>query len=128
MADNRRSRSIVRDSGMTNLNISVEASNDLQEIKRYISEDLNNPIAANSTVLRITKAIHTLETFPDIGAPLASIIELPTDYRFLVCGNYLVFYRQENGEVYIIRVIYGKRDYINVLFGETQFGDSCLEE
>jgi plasmid stabilization system protein ParE len=46
------------------------------------------------------------------------VLNVETDYRFQVCGNYLIFYRLEQGTVYIIRVLYGKRDYMRLLFGE----------
>jgi len=45
-------------------------------------------------------------------------VEIETDYRFLVCGNYLVFYRTEADSVFVDRVIYGRRDYIKILFDE----------
>ena len=32
-------------------------------------------------------------SFPEIGAPLSSIISLEVPYRFLVCGNYTAFSR-----------------------------------
>ena len=52
-----------------------------------------------------------------MGPSLSSIVDIDTDYRFLVCGKYLTFYRYENDIVYIDRIIYGKRDYISILFG-----------
>ena len=113
---------------MANINVSVEARNDMSEISRYITIELNSPVAAKNTLRKITKSIRNLQAFPDIGAPLASIIDFPTDYRFLVCGNYLVFYCHENSEVYIIRVLYGKRDYLKILFSETVKDDSNPDE
>lgn len=46
-----------------------------------------------------------------------SIIE--SDYRFLVSGNYLIFYRACGTEVYIDRVLYGRQDYLRILFDDT---------
>jgi hypothetical protein len=34
------------------------------------------------------------------------------------CGNYLVFYRHENDTAYVVGVVYGKRDYLKILFGD----------
>ena len=107
---------------MAQIHISPEASNDLAEIKKYITMELGNSTAALNVVSKITKAIRGLEQFPDIGAPLSSIVDLPTDYRFLVTGNYLSFYRQEGDEVYVVRVLYGKRDYLKILFVEVVEG------
>ena len=39
-------------------------------------------------------------------------------YRFLVCGSYLIFYHIGGEAVYIDRVLYGRRDYLALLFGD----------
>ena len=57
-------------------------------------------------------------TLPELGPRLSSIIDLDTDYRFLVCSNYLAFYRIAGSHVYIVRILYGRRDYITMLFGQ----------
>ncbi len=54
---------------------------------------------------------------PFIGAPLDSIIDVKTDYRFLVCGNYLIFYKVKHDIISIYRVMNGRRDYFRQLFG-----------
>jgi len=105
---------------MTSLQISPLAQKDLLEIKVYISEELASPATANSTLLMIVKRIRELEAFPQVGAPLSSIIEFETDYRFLVCGHYITFYRYENDVVYVDRVLYGKRDFMKILFGDNE--------
>ncbi len=102
---------------MAKLNISPQASRDIQDIKEYISRELESPDAALNIVAKIIKAIRGLADFPDMGSPLSSVIEVRTDYRFLVCGNYLVFYRHEDGIAYVVRVLYGRRDYMKILFG-----------
>jgi len=103
---------------MNKLAISPEARNDLEEIKAYVCDELENPIAAVNVVSRITKKIKTLPKTPGIGVPLSSKVPFDTDYRFLVCGNYLAFYRFENKTVYVDRVLYGRRDYVKILFPE----------
>jgi plasmid stabilization system protein ParE len=52
-----------------------------------------------------------------MGPSLSSITEVESDYRFLVCGNYLTFYRVKGKDVYIDRILYGRRDYLRILFG-----------
>lgn len=64
---------------MAKLHISPEALRDLAEIKEYIATELENATVALNVVSKITKAIRGLERFPDIGAPLSSIIDIPTD-------------------------------------------------
>lgn len=101
-----------------NIHLSDKAQEDLDEIKEYITVDLENPIAALATVTRITKAIRMLLDHALIGTPLSSIVDAETDYRFLVSGNYLVFYRVHDKDVYVDRVLYGRRDFLRILFGE----------
>jgi len=98
--------------------LSPEAGDDLKGIRKYISDELENPAAAKRTVAKIIKGIRGLVRFPDRGAPLSSVLEIRTDYRFLVCGKYLTFYRCEKNTVYVVRVLYGKRDYMKILFGD----------
>ena len=102
---------------MAKINYSPAALEDLREIKSYISEELCSEPAAINTIEKIMKRIRQLADFPDLGAPLSSIIDLEVPYRFLVCGNYIAFYKTDAANVYIIRVIYGKRNYMQILFG-----------
>ena len=104
---------------MAKVRISPKVRDDLHGIKEYITTELSAPVAAANTVSKITKAIRSLEDFPARGAPLSSIVDIPTDYRYLVCGNYLVFYRLEGNDVMVIRALYGGRDYTKILFGDT---------
>lgn len=105
---------------MAKINFSPEAINDLQKIKEYISEDLYNEKAAVNTINIIMKNIRVLADFPKSGPSLSSIIGFPTNYRFLVCGNYNAFYRIEDDTVYIIRVLYCRRNFMQILFGAVQ--------
>jgi len=112
---------------MAKLHISPEARDDLRGIKEYVTAELGSPTTAVNTVSKIAKAIRGLADLPARGAPLSSIVELPNDYRFLVCGNYLAFYRHEGSDVYLVRVLYGKRDYMKILFGDVPDGDRPAE-
>ena len=106
---------------MAKILYSDTAIQDLEKIGDYIAEKLKNPIAALNTVSGIQDSIDKLEDFPSMGAPLSSVARISSDYRFLVSGSYLVFYREQEDSVYIDRVLYGKRDYLSLLF------DSALE-
>jgi plasmid stabilization system protein ParE len=104
---------------MAKLQLSPLAQEDLQAVKKYITDELQNPQAAINTVTQITKKLHNLEDFPGMGTPLVSKIDIETDYRFLVCGSYMAFYRYDGEIVYVVRILYGRRDYVKILFGET---------
>ena len=105
---------------MNNLYVSPEALSDLSEIKAYIAEDLENPQAALSTIAKITKTIRMLQDHALIGTPLAAVADVNSDYRYLVSGSYMVFYRTSGKDVFVDRVLYGRRDYLRILFADTQ--------
>lgn len=101
-----------------NIQYSVEARRDLDDIWDYIEADLCNPTAAQRMVNRIMDAVDQLESFPCLGAPLSSITDTNTDYRYLVTGNYMTFYRVLGNNVYVDRILYGRQDYLRVLAGD----------
>ena len=103
---------------MTKIKFSPEAISDLQQIKAYITDELCNEQAALNTIGKIIKKIRMLADFPASGVPFSSIVGFETDYRFLVCGNYMVFYRIEDQTINIICVLYGRRNFMQILFGE----------
>ena len=93
-----------------------ESRRDLDDIWDYIVSELQNRSAAERVINRIIDAVDPLKNFAEMGAPLSSIADIGTDYRFLVSGNYMVFYRVQGNDVYIDRVLYGRSDYMSVLF------------
>ena len=101
---------------MAEVKYSFDAINDLDEIGDYISRTLHSPLAAFNTTNNIRISISLLSEFPFSGAPLSSIVGIDTDIRFLVCGNYLIFYLVEDNVVTIGRILYGKRNYLSILF------------
>jgi len=101
-----------------NLYYSVRSRQDLDEIWDYIETELQNHSAAERVVNGIMHTIDQLEDFEEIGAPLSSIADVDNDYRFLVSGSYLVFYRTNGRDVYVDRILYGRRDYLRILFGD----------
>jgi len=100
------------------LRYSTQSLRDLEEIWDYIAADLQNPSAAARVVNSIMDSANQLMDFAEMGAPLSSIANVESDYRFLVHGNYLTFYRVHCNEVYVDRVLFGRRDYLRILFEE----------
>jgi plasmid stabilization system protein ParE len=102
---------------MIDLVITPEAECDIEDIADYISNRLHNPTAAMALFQEIYDKILKLIDAPDMGAKLRTEHVYETEYRFLICGNYYIFYRHEADDVYIVRVLYKKRDYMTILFG-----------
>ena len=107
---------------MAKIRLAPSALSDLEGIKQYISETLCNPIAAQRVVNKIINDYRLLENSPLMGASLSRVMPIETDYRYMVSGNYIIFYKTEGEFVSIYRVLYGKRDYIRILFGENTGG------
>ncbi len=103
---------------MAKLSISPLARADMREIGDYISRELRNPDAALRQIRRFREALESLKQFPGSGAPLPAAGKQSVPYRYLVCGNYLIFYHSIGETVYIDRVLYGRRDYMALLFGD----------
>ena len=98
-----------------NIHYSLEAQRDLDEIWEHIASELQNTFAAKRTVERIMDDVDQLESFAEIGTLLSSVADIQSDYRFLVTGSYLSFYRIHGSEIYVDRVLYGRRDYLRIL-------------
>ena len=102
------------------IHYSPESRRDLDDIWDYIVSELQNRSAAEHVINRIMDAVDHLKNFAEMGTPLSSIADIGTDYRFLVSGNYMVFYRVQDSDVHIDRVLYGRRDYLRILFTDIQ--------
>lgn len=95
------------------IRINPVATADIQEIKSYIAED--NIDAATKVVNEIIGKIESLAEFPEVGTMLMYKIRLKSKYRYVICGQHLIFYIYEDNTVSIQRILHGKRDYIALL-------------
>lgn len=102
---------------MVNAVLSHLAKADMQEIGDYISQSLRNPNAAQQLIRRFRESITSLRSFPEMGTPLLSEPSDRIPYRYIICGSYMIFYHFAAETVYVDRVLYGRRDYMALLFG-----------
>lgn len=103
---------------MVKIDFTPDAVEDMMEIKAYITDELGSERSTIHTVEAIMKRIRRLSDFPEIGAPLSSVISLEVPYCFLVCGCYIAFYKVEGDGIHIIRVLHGRRNFMQILFGK----------
>ena len=85
--------------------------NDTNSNYGKFEEELLNPSVALTTVSQITKSLRILQNHAQAGAPLSSIADIESDYRFIVSGNYISFYRAYGSEVFIDRILCPSRLY-----------------
>lgn len=97
------------------LRFTLEALNDLAVIKQYIRKDLESPIAAGKIINGILVSCSLLKKQPRLGMELSKRIDRETDYRYLISGNYIVFYRIENNSISVYRIIDARTDYIRTV-------------
>ncbi len=92
------------------------ARQDLVETSDYIANQLHNRTAARKLIQNIRSTVQVLEKFPSSGTPL-DVPGVHILYRYLICGNYMIFYHLSGETVWIDRILYGRRDYLSILFG-----------
>jgi len=91
-----------------------QADADLDEISLHIA--LDNVAAAERLMERIEAAEDRLGEFPQIGQARP---EIRPDLRRWPVGAYLVFYRVDDEDVRIVRVVHGARDLAGLFGGPT---------
>lgn len=98
---------------MYNLEYLPFARQDLIEIVTYISQDLQNPTAANRLAEEIVQAAEKLQLFPYACPVYLPIRPLQWEYRKLLVQNFLLFYRvdEEKKLITVARVLYARSDY-----------------
>ena len=101
---------------MSRIKISPEAVKDLENIQRYISNELKNPLSARRVVQKIMNDIRVLESYKEAGPSIESLTGYGTDLRLLVCHKYIAVYKVEDSDVLVARIIHAKQDYMRVLF------------
>jgi plasmid stabilization system protein ParE len=92
--------------------LSSEAQRDLEEIGDRIAAD--NPARAVTFVQELHAACLGLADFPERFALVPRYERHGVRHR--VHGNYLIFYRIVDGQVVVIHILHGARDYAGVVF------------
>ena len=101
---------------MAEIHYSPLAFKDLDKIYNYISEELYNSTATQNTIDGIMGTVDKLADFPEMGSALYFLSGLNSGYRYVIYKNYMAFYRINKSDVFVDRVLYGKSDYMRILF------------
>lgn len=88
---------------MHKIRANTMATEDLIGIRTYITKELENSTAAVNVVRNIIDSYEQLKTFPVMGVDLSTKINVQTDFKYLVSGRYIVFYRADNLSRFICR-------------------------
>ena len=98
------------------LSLSAEARRDLKSIQDYLAVEKESPLTALKVIEKILDRIESLLNLPDSGTLLSPKVDFSTTYRYVKASGYLIFYRHENNQILVDRIIHGKRNYITILF------------
>ena len=98
-----------------NIEYSKESKEDLIGIKQYIKYNLQEPEIANKQISNIKKSIKTLKDNPKIYTIIDDEMIGKLEIRKLIVDNYIVFYRIKDDNIEIVRIMYGRRNWINLL-------------
>lgn len=98
-----------------NIEYSKESKEDLVGIKQYIKYNLQEPEIAQKLISKIINEINDLKHNPKIHSIIDDDLIKKLEIRKLIVDNYIVFYRIKNDNIEIVRVMYGRRNWINLL-------------
>ena len=98
-----------------NIKYSIESKQHLVGIKQYIKHNLQEPKIADKLISKIREKINNLKSNPEIFAVIDDDIIKKLEVRKLIVDNYIVFYRINNNNIQIVRIMYGRRNWINLL-------------
>ena len=97
---------------MVKLRINPIVAEDLKNIRKYIAED--NEEMAVKTIQEIYVRIENIQQFPYMGADLAKRVSFRTDYKYVICGKYVVLYKIGKEYVEIYRVVNQYQDFLRL--------------
>ena len=97
---------------------SPAAVDDLEAAVDYIESELASPMAARRLVDSVIEKAQLFADVPGAGTALRALNGIDTGYRYMVCGNWMVFLECGNGRVLVVRALYAKSDCMRTLFGE----------
>lgn len=97
--------------------VTKPAENDLSDILQYISKDLSAPKAASDFLDEVLKCYDNVSENPLMYILCDNDRLRNKEYRKAIIKNYIMFYRvdKSNHIIYVMRFIYGRRDYIHLL-------------
>ena len=102
------------------LHITKSAEIDLIRASDYIEYNLLNPQASNDLLDKVEEAFGKLSQMPQIHQLIDDPVLKPCGIRYVLIDNYMAFYKinEETKNIYIIRFLYGKRNWIEILKNE----------
>lgn len=97
------------------INFSKESLSDLNNIRNYISYELQASMSANKIISNILKSCNYLSQFPYFGKSLNAILNIQTNIKYIISNSYFIFYILDNDSIKIIRILSSKTNYLKII-------------
>ena len=91
---------------------SQQALNDIADIHNYIAYESSS--AASKLIGKILNIVENLKFFPLMGQIEPNLQDLGKEYRYLLCSNCKIIYREENHTIFIITIFDCRRDPLKI--------------
>lgn len=93
-----------------------ECIEEMTEIYEYISNNLKEDNAAKRLMAKVTDRVLDLANAPELYMKIGKVDRLKREYHRIVIKNYVILYTIDckKRKVYISRMVYGRRNYLNL--------------
>lgn len=98
-----------------NVSYTEKALSDLDDIYNYIANNLKEPQIASKLVSRLTKAIDDLSFMAESYHFYTEEPFYSQGMRYFTEGNYCIFYKVQDKTAFVIRILSGARNFIDLL-------------
>lgn len=95
---------------------SPAAADDIAAALDCIESDLESPKAAEKLYREAVRKAGLFAEVPGSGVVLRTISGVDTGYRYLACGNWMLFLRCVDDRAVVVRFLYAKSDCTRALF------------
>jgi addiction module RelE/StbE family toxin len=95
------------------VSISDGAKKDLLNIYNYIHNELCAPVAVESLMESLSKAMLSLTIFPERCSVIEALLNRGYTFRQLIVKKYRIIYHVIGNEVIIVSIVYGSRHLDN---------------
>lgn len=95
--------------------IAAQVERDLNEITFYLTKIGTYEKNVDSFLVHIFNDLEQLQIHPLSGVALNKKTLIPTNMRYLIIEDYLIFYEFDGQLIKVFRILSAKQDYINIL-------------
>lgn len=83
---------------------------DRESIAIYLGIECSAPQSALAAIKKIDAALERICAFPDIGGFMRSPGPQGREYRTVLAGSYVIFYRYSESELTVYRILHQRKD------------------